>query len=53
MNIRVQRGSAQEWETDLLVVNLFEGVKSPGGATGAIDVALGGRISELIAAGDI
>lgn len=35
-------------ECDALVVNLFEGVKSPGGATGAVDKALGGLISELI-----
>lgn len=37
---------------DLIVVNLFEGVTQPGGATGAVDKALGGRITELIALGD-
>lgn len=40
-------------ETDALVVNLFQGVESPGGATGAVDAALGGAISHLIAAGDL
>jgi leucyl aminopeptidase len=34
-------------------VNLFEGVTSPAGATGAVDAAIGGAISSLIAAGDI
>ncbi|MBI5655119.1 leucyl aminopeptidase [Candidatus Uhrbacteria bacterium] len=33
---------------DLLVVNLFQGVTKPGGATGAVDKALGGAISQLI-----
>jgi len=34
-------------------VNLFEGVTHPGGATGAVDRALGGQIASLIAAGEI
>ncbi|MDI6732138.1 MAG: leucyl aminopeptidase [Candidatus Margulisbacteria bacterium] len=38
---------------DLLVVNEFEGVKAPGGATGAIDKALKGAISDLIKSGEI
>ncbi len=42
-----------EIETPLLVVNLFEGVTQPGGATGAVDQAMGGLISRLIAAGEI
>jgi leucyl aminopeptidase len=33
---------------DVLIVNLFEGVTCPGGATGAVDRALGGQISEII-----
>lgn len=40
-------------ESDALIVNLFEGVKSPGGATGAVDQALGGAISDIIAGGEI
>lgn len=34
---------------DLLVVNLFQGVTRPAGATGAVDKALDGMISTLIA----
>jgi len=36
-----------------IIVNLFEGVTSPGGGTGAVDKALGGGISALIAEGEI
>ena len=53
MDLRVQRTSVTEIETPLLVVNLFEGVTQPGGATGAVDTALGGQISRLIADGEI
>jgi leucyl aminopeptidase len=52
MNIKVVRANIQDYEADALVVNLFEGVTAPGGATGAVDHALGGQISDLIAAGD-
>ena len=52
MEIKVAQGSIQESTADTIVVNLFEGVTAPGGATGAIDQALGGAISELIASGD-
>ncbi|MGZ4032647.1 MAG: M17 family peptidase N-terminal domain-containing protein, partial [Tumebacillaceae bacterium] len=53
MNISIQLQSITDVETDVLVVNLFEGVKSPGGATGAVDAALGGQISALIETGDL
>jgi leucyl aminopeptidase len=53
VDLRVQRVSVTEIETPLLVVNLFEGVTQPGGATGAVDTALGGQISQLIAEGEI
>jgi leucyl aminopeptidase len=52
MDIKVIRGAIQEQATDLIVVNLFEGVTQPGGATGAVDQALGGAIRDLIAGGD-
>ncbi|NOZ27436.1 MAG: leucyl aminopeptidase [Chloroflexi bacterium] len=52
MEIRVQQGNIAQQAADLLVVNLFEGVTQPGGATGAVDKALEGAISEVIAAGD-
>ena len=41
------------YPTPALVVNLFQGVTHPGGGTGAIDNALGGGISGLIADGEI
>ncbi len=53
MNVEVQQGNVVKIETDALVVNLFKGVTHPGGATGAVDNALNGAISELIASGDI
>lgn len=53
MEILVERGSVTEVQTPLLAVNLFEGVVTPGGATGAVDRALGGLISQLIAGGEI
>ena len=52
MEIRVRQGSITEQAADLIVVNLFQGVIEPGGATGAVDGALGGAIREVIAAGD-
>jgi leucyl aminopeptidase len=53
MEILVEQGSVTEVGTPLLAVNLFDGVKQPGGATGAVDSALGGLISQLIADGEI
>ncbi len=52
MHIQVIQGALQETSADAIVVNLFEGVTTPGGATGAVDRALGGQISELIQQGD-
>ncbi len=53
MQITVESGDIIKSEAPCVVVNLFEGVTAPGGATGAVDSALAGAISELIAAGDI
>lgn len=53
MDVRVQQGNVVEFATDVLVVNLFQGVKTPGGATGAVDKALNGAIREIIEAGDL
>jgi leucyl aminopeptidase len=53
VDLRVQQASVTEIDTPLLVVNLFEGVSQPGGATGAVDQAMGGQISRLIADGEI
>ncbi len=53
MEIRVIQGSITDISSDVLVVNLFEGVTVPGGATGAVDSALGGTISEMIASKEL
>jgi leucyl aminopeptidase len=53
VDLRVQTASVTDIDTPLLVVNLFEGVTQPSGATGAVDSALGGQIARLIAAGEI
>jgi leucyl aminopeptidase len=45
-------GQIEAQAADAVVVNLFQGVTSPGGATGAVDAALGGQIAAVIAAGD-
>ncbi len=53
MKLEVIAGDIVQAEADAIVVNLFEGVDAPGGATGAVDKALDGAISSLIAAGEI
>ena len=53
MRIDVQVGAIQGVESELIVVNLLQGVTIPGGATRSVDFALGGAISELINAGDL
>ena len=53
MEITVVEGNVTEIETEALVVNLFEGVTAPGGATGGVDSAIGGLITELIDDGEI
>ena len=53
MEVRVRQGSIQAAEADTIIVNLFQGVTRPAGATGAVDQALDGAISDLIAGGDL
>ena len=53
MQVTVTQGGIQATTADAIVVNLFEGVTEPAGATGVINKALDGLISELIAAGDL
>ena len=53
MRINVVRGDIAQREDPVIVVNLFEGVSKPGGATGAVDEVLDGAISDLIEQGDI
>lgn len=50
---RVSEGDITQFAADTVIVNLFEGVTKPGGATGALDSALKGAITELIAAGEL
>ena len=53
MEIKVLTGAIQDVPSELIVVNLFEGATTPGGATAAVDRVLGGTIQELIDAGDL
>lgn len=48
MEFHARHGSLTEQPCDVVVVNLFEGVRHPGGGTGAVDRALGGAIAEAI-----
>jgi len=52
INIQVTQGDIQNSTADTIIVNLFEGVMQPAGATGAVDQALHGMIRDLIAGGD-
>lgn len=47
-----KHGSITQAKADAIVVNLFKGVTKPGGATGAVDAALEGQISDFLALGD-
>ena len=53
MEIKVEAGDITRHPAKAIIVNLFKGVTSPGGATGAVDSALGDGISQLIAEGEI
>ena len=52
MQIEVVSGDITSQDVGAVVANLFEGVKAPGGATGAVDRALDGAISGLIGDGE-
>ena len=53
MEVKVISGDIAKIKVGAAIVNLFEGVERPGGATGAVDQALGGAITKLIAEGEI
>ena len=53
MKFEVVTGDITKQTTAVAVVNLFSGVIEPGGATGAVDSAIGSTISKLIEAGEI
>jgi len=52
MDIKIIQGSLTEVSCDVLIVNLFEGVKKPGGGTGAVDSAIDNIISEYVTGKD-
>ena len=53
MKIDIKNQSILDYEADVIIANLFEGGKVPGGATGAIDKALNGIIRKMIDSGEI
>ncbi|MEX0684089.1 MAG: leucyl aminopeptidase [Dehalococcoidia bacterium] len=53
MQINVESGDITKSPAKAIIVNLFQGVTSPGGATGAVDKALDGGISALISDGEV
>jgi len=53
LEIKVIVGDIAQIEADAIVVNIFEGVEQPGGATAAVDKALNGAISSLVSRGEI
>lgn len=53
MDVTVSKGAIQSSTADTIVVNLFKDVTAPGGATGAVDRALDGAISDLVVNGDL
>jgi len=53
MRISVEIGDIAARADEAIAVDLFAGVSQLGGATGAVDRAIGGALSELIRAGDL
>ena len=53
MKIKVEQTSVANIKCDLLVVNIFAGLKTPGGATAVVDQKLSGAITGLIKSGEI
>ena len=53
MEIKVSHASIKNISADVVLVDLFEGAETPSGATGAIDQALSGAISDLIRSQDL
>ena len=52
MNVKVLQGSIETTAADAVIVNLFEGVERPAGATGAVDQALNGALTDILRSGD-
>lgn len=49
MQLQVVPGDIAAFQADAVIVNLFEGVTTPGGGTGAVDKALEGLLSKELA----
>ena len=52
MDVKVLQGQIETTAADALIVNLFDGVELPAGATGAVDKAMHGALTDLIRGGD-
>lgn len=53
MKFTIAAHPLEDFKGDALIVNLFEGVKKPAGATGVVDKALSGAITRAIQNGEI
>jgi len=53
LEIEIIAGDITQVEVDAVVVNLFEGVEQPGGATAVVDKALDGAIAHIITQGEV
>lgn len=48
MEIQVLQGDVTQIDTEALCLGIFQGIREPGGAAGAVDRALDGAISDLL-----
>ena len=52
MEVRVLQGDITQIETEALCLGIFQGIREPGGAAGAVDRALDGALTELLQNGE-
>ncbi|MCS6902800.1 MAG: leucyl aminopeptidase [Candidatus Bipolaricaulota bacterium] len=52
MHISIEQGEITKVQTEAICLGIFQGVQRPGGAAGAVDRALDGALSEVLADGD-
>ncbi len=52
MDVNVKHGDILNIKTEAICLGIFQGVRAPGGAAGAVDRALGGALSALLKEGD-